>query len=496
MPEPVSDYRHAWPIPYYAGLAVVLLLIALPLFAHLEDWPIRWWDEARLATNALEMSQNNNWIVTHYWGEPDMWNTKPPLMVWLMALSIKIFGYNELAVRLPAALASVGTCLLLYWFAARRLQKPLLGILAVLVLITAPGFMLEHVARTGDYDALLICLSTAYSLLFFWFLEEKKNSTLLWFFVALSAAALTKGIAGLLFCPALLLYALLRKEIISILKNKYFYLGLLLFLVLVPGYYLLREQYNPGYWQAVKANELGGRYLNTLEDHHEPAGYYFRLLVKEYFKNWFLLLPFGIMAGLFLMGRQIRRFTAYLLLLTGSFLAVISTGGTKLSWYAAPLLPFLALLVALMICFFAGYLSRAVQQVKSNRPALVFLLLLMAVPYLQALDTALNPPPAAYARQNELLAAFLQEINKGRLKEDHFKVLDPPDQNIAWYVTVLRLRGKDIAFTEPEALHVGERVLVGNGERDEYLRRHFDEKLLLEKDGVKLYELTGPEPSE
>jgi len=496
MTEPILAERRPLSIPYYWGLAVVLLLTALPLFAHLDDWPIRWWDESRLATNALEMAQNNNWLVTYYWGAPDLWNTKPPLMIWLMTLSMKVFGYNELAVRLPAALASLGTCLLLYWFAARKLQKPLLGILAVLVLITAPGFLEEHIARTGDYEAPLICLTTAYSLLFFWYLEEKKNSTLLWFFVALTAAVLTKGVAGLLFCPALFLYALLRKEIFPLLKNKYFYLGLLLFVVLVPGYYLLREQYNPGYWQAVKENELGGRYLEVLEQHHEPAAYYWNILVERYFKNWFLLLPFGTIAGLALLDMRARRFTAYLLLLAVSFLIIISTGGTKLHWYAAPLLPLLALLAALFLYYFTQYLFvlRSNFLLKGKGLSLFFLLLLMAVPYWWALDTALNPPHAAYAGQNEELATFLQDIKKGKLQHDHFKVLDHPDQNIAWYVTVLLLQGKDITFTLPEALKIGDRIAVRNGERNEYLWKHFEEKLLFEKYGVKLYELIGPEP--
>ncbi|UOQ78563.1 hypothetical protein MUN84_08455 [Hymenobacter sp. 5516J-16] len=63
--------------------------------------PIYLWDESRVAVNAAEMALNNNWLVAHFEGQPDLWNTKPPLLLWLQVLSIKLFGFNEVAIRLP-----------------------------------------------------------------------------------------------------------------------------------------------------------------------------------------------------------------------------------------------------------------------------------------------------------------------------------------------------------------------------------------------------------
>jgi len=60
-----------------------ILLISFPLFLHLDFLPLRLWDEARTAINASEMYHSGRYLIPTYNGEPDMWNLKPPLMVWL-----------------------------------------------------------------------------------------------------------------------------------------------------------------------------------------------------------------------------------------------------------------------------------------------------------------------------------------------------------------------------------------------------------------------------
>ena len=155
------------------GLTILLLIImAIPLFYKLGNDPIRMWDESRLSINAYEMHTEGNWIVTRYGGKPDMWNTKPPVMIWLQAVSMKLFGANELAVRLPSALAGIITMLMLMVFAGGYFNKKVLFIIAAFILITSPGYVGHHVTRTGDYDALLVLFTTLFNLCFFIFLEN------------------------------------------------------------------------------------------------------------------------------------------------------------------------------------------------------------------------------------------------------------------------------------------------------------------------------------
>ena len=96
------------------GFLLVLLVVSIPIFSHLGEFPMQIWDESRLANNAIEMYETGNPIVVTYNYLPEMWSTKPPLMIWLQVLSLKAFGLNDLAFRLPSAFAAVFTCIFLY----------------------------------------------------------------------------------------------------------------------------------------------------------------------------------------------------------------------------------------------------------------------------------------------------------------------------------------------------------------------------------------------
>ena len=89
------------------GPAIIILILAsVPLFKDLGKDSLRMWDESRLAINAYEMYYNHQWLTTYFGGQPDLWNTKPPLMIWMQVISMKIFGINEFALRFPSALAA------------------------------------------------------------------------------------------------------------------------------------------------------------------------------------------------------------------------------------------------------------------------------------------------------------------------------------------------------------------------------------------------------
>jgi len=89
-------------------------IISFPIFLNLETLPIRLWDESRLAINAYEMYENNNYLIPYFQGQPDMWNTKPPLMIWSQVFFFKVVSPGELAVRLPAGIASFLTCIMIF----------------------------------------------------------------------------------------------------------------------------------------------------------------------------------------------------------------------------------------------------------------------------------------------------------------------------------------------------------------------------------------------
>ena len=145
-----------------ASFSILLLLLIFSFLYNLGFIPIRIWDEGRTATNALNMYLNGNWIVTYFDGMPDMWNTKPPLLIWLQVISMNVFGVSEWAVRFPSAMASILTGLVLWIFSTRYFNKPWLGFLAGAVFASTYPFIYNHAGRTGDFDELLTLFTTIY----------------------------------------------------------------------------------------------------------------------------------------------------------------------------------------------------------------------------------------------------------------------------------------------------------------------------------------------
>lgn len=92
---------------------VVLLgaLLFLPFLGsvHLFDW-----DELNFAEAAREMLVSGDWLNVTINFEP--FYEKPPLFIWLQALSMSLFGINEFAARFPNALCGILTLLIIFNF--------------------------------------------------------------------------------------------------------------------------------------------------------------------------------------------------------------------------------------------------------------------------------------------------------------------------------------------------------------------------------------------
>ncbi|MST00629.1 MAG: hypothetical protein EXS29_04885, partial [Pedosphaera sp.] len=88
---------------------LVLALAALLFFALLGTRSLNEPDEGRYGEIAREMVESGDWLVPRIWYVPHL--DKPPMTYWLVAFSIKAFGVNEWAIRLPLALAGLSGAL-------------------------------------------------------------------------------------------------------------------------------------------------------------------------------------------------------------------------------------------------------------------------------------------------------------------------------------------------------------------------------------------------
>ena len=344
----------------YATVALFILLFVayFQLFYKLDKLPLRIWDEGKNAVSAYEMNTNGNYLVRYYEEQPDDWGFKPPFLTWNQVISMKVFGINEFAIRFPSALYALFTVILIFYFLYHEFKNPFIGLFAALVLLTSFGYLDHHVVRTGDHDSILVFFLTAQLIFFYKYANSNKNIYLILFTLALILASFTKGVAGLFFLPGITVYLVFSSKLKNVLSNRNVYLCILAFLISVGGYYSLREIADPGYLKAVWENELVPRYTNTASnytyEHTSDYLFYLRNLWNKRFAPWIYVLPLALVLLLSSKNAKVKSLFLYILIVGISFLVIIS-GGSKGTWYDAPLFPVLAILLALS--FFQLYSS-------------------------------------------------------------------------------------------------------------------------------------------
>jgi 4-amino-4-deoxy-L-arabinose transferase-like glycosyltransferase len=329
--------------------ATVLALSALFLGYDIGLRPIALWDESRVVSNALEMSWSGFSLITTYGFTPDLWNTKPPLLIWLIAGCVRLFGPSEWAVRVPSLLAAVATAAMVMGFSWRLTRNRFVALCAPVLLVTSPGFFGAHAGQSADYEMLLCAFTTAYLLLLFDIVHRArpKAGLVLLCGLLVAGACLTKGVAGVMPGAGVAAYVLVRGRWPRLFKTPWHLLSGVLAAMLVGGFYLLRERAAPGYLNAVMTFELGGRYLHGMKNHVQSPFYYVQTVVSLLALGPALLLLLAAPA-LHLPKTRSTAFLTYAGWVSAAMLSVFSLGQTKLYWYMAPIYPVLSIMLAIV----------------------------------------------------------------------------------------------------------------------------------------------------
>ena len=402
------------------------------------------WDESRVAENAFEMLKNHNFIVTYFDGTPDMWNTKPPLAVWVTALFMKVFGFSDLVVRLPSAIAALLTSIFVFRFVSKN-QSIQAGFFSGMVLISSIGFIGMHVARTGDADSLLVLFVTLYCLMFYEFLQEDyppKKLYLAAFF--LSLALLTKSINALLPLPGLVAFVFLQRKQ-RIFLSPYFYKAGILSIMPLIIYCIAREQLNPGYVSAMLHNDFGGRYLSSLENHSHGFEYYFMQLLNRRFYYWFYILLIGLPIVLLIKKNKLLNFCA---LVGFSILAAISFSKTKLDWYDATVYPFFSIVVGISLAALLNFIISKILFTSlsvRNLFTLLFFLVIFYYPYRKVLSYInIKPGEAVYSKLK--YGPFMKQVLTEDFHEPVVFYEKGYNSQLLYYKNVYSEKGKNVTI--------------------------------------------------
>jgi hypothetical protein len=168
---------------------------------------IRAQDESTYASSAMLMARGGDWLTPKVLGRFLLF--KPPLLIWLSAASIRVFGDSLAALRLPAWIAGVGAlCVLFRWAAVSNAMR---GVLLAILLLSNP---LWHTFSRLLYTDMPVVAATVCALaLLRRDLRMERTGTVVGFAAFVALGVMFKNVAGLLPFLVLLLYtATARRE--------------------------------------------------------------------------------------------------------------------------------------------------------------------------------------------------------------------------------------------------------------------------------------------
>lgn len=184
--------------PGWVRPSLVTLLAATGAL-YVWDLAASGWANAFYAAAAQAGSQS--WEA-FFFGSSDAANSitvdKPPASLWVMDLSVRLFGLNSWALLVPQALMGVATVGVVH-LAVRRVAGPGAGLLAGAVTALTPVAVL--MSRFDNPDSLLVLLLALAAYLLTRALQSGRRATLVGVGVLIGFAFLTKTLQALLVVP-------------------------------------------------------------------------------------------------------------------------------------------------------------------------------------------------------------------------------------------------------------------------------------------------------
>lgn len=254
--------------PWHVATAVTCAVYFVGLNSYLLMDP----DEGRYGEVSREMIERGDWVTPTLNYAP--YFEKPPLLYWVMAASLKLFGEREWAVRLvPATCGALGL-LVVWWLAlvtvgreAARWAPSILG-------TTTMYFVM---ARIPIIDMLFSVLLAA-SLTTWWRSEQTRGSARWWWLAGtgglLGLAALAKGPVSLVLFAGIAGVALAWRRRLAWVGSA---IGLPMLAVCVVNapWYLAVQARNPEFAHYYFIVQHVNRFLGRNWDEHQHSWYYF-----------------------------------------------------------------------------------------------------------------------------------------------------------------------------------------------------------------------------
>ncbi|HHW14034.1 MAG TPA: phospholipid carrier-dependent glycosyltransferase [Firmicutes bacterium] len=170
---------------------VILLAASVVLFFAKVGMPLTDGDTAYYAKIARNVVESRDWLTLHFLDSDFV--DKPPLSIWGIAVSYKLFGVSDWATRGWHSALAVA-CVLLTYALARRFYPPMEAFLGAGLL--ACSLLFAYMGQVPQQDVPLLFAS----LVAFWgfvrYLQTGRLADGLWFFVGSALGVLDRGLQG------------------------------------------------------------------------------------------------------------------------------------------------------------------------------------------------------------------------------------------------------------------------------------------------------------
>ena len=330
------------------GVILLVLLASTLVLINLGKNHLLPWDEAIYANISRNMVSSGEYMVQN-WIPGRVWYEKPPMYMWFMALSMKLFGVSSFSARFPSAVFGIGTIILVYFF-GKKLFNRTAGFIGAFSLLTTFNFLYYSRTSMLDVTTSFFIVAATFS---YWLTKENKK--MYWWLISgllTGLAVMVKGVVGLIpfgivsFYEAYL-YITKQQKLTS--QNIAGYLMMLTASVAVflPWHLEMYRRFGFDFINKYIGYHVVDRAVSSIEDKGRPFLWYV-IVMKVSMRIWFIaLIPALLWSFHSLFKKNTRH--AFLVIWTCFIFLLFSAATSKLKWYIIPIYPAAALIVGSFI---------------------------------------------------------------------------------------------------------------------------------------------------
>lgn len=254
----------------------LFFFILFAFFLPLPFVPLFDLDEGAFSEATREMIVTGDYITTYLNG--GLRFDKPILIYWLQMFSVKLFGLNEFALRLPSALAGTAWAYTIYYF-TKSFYTTKTAFFATLFMVAS--LQINLIAKAAIADALLNLFITLSMFSIYRFYLTQNTKFIYHTFLFMGLGVLAKGPVAIMipFVVSFLFFAS-QKKVKSWVKAVFNPIGILIFaLVALPWYIAEYMAQGQAFIDGFFFKHNLSRFSDAMESHSGSVFYFIPVLI-------------------------------------------------------------------------------------------------------------------------------------------------------------------------------------------------------------------------